>query len=90
MLRFWQCGGDSWLQCGCVDMGGGGVGLPLGLGLASFGNGLGWLLGMVIGLMLDNRGFLVKDRARNEVGIGLGHWETCELGPGRSSSFFFD
>ena len=88
MLRFWQCGRDSWLQCGSVDMGVGGVGLPLGLGLASFGDGLGWLLVMVIGLMLDDGGFIVKDRARSEAGIGLGDWETCELGPGRSSSLF--
>ena len=49
-------------------MGGGGIGLPLGLGFVGFGNGLGWLLGMAIGLRLDDGGFLVKDRARNEAG----------------------
>ena len=70
-------------------MGGGGIGLPLGLGLVSFGNGLGWLLGMAIGLMLDDGGFLVKDRALNEAGVGLGHWETCALDLGRSCPLFF-
>ena len=91
MLRFWQCGRDSWLQCGSVDMmGGGGIGLPLGLGLVSFGNGLGWLLGMPIGLRLDDGGFLVKDRALNEAGVGLGHWETCALDLGRSCPLFFE
>ena len=84
---------NSWLQCGSANMDGGGVGLPLGLGLASFGHGLGWLLGsMVIGLMLEDGGFLVKDRARSKAGIGLDHWETCALGLGlgRSSCLFFD
>ena len=70
-------------------MGGGGIGLPLGLVLVSFGNGLGWLLGMAIGLMLDVGGFLVKDRALNEAGGGLGHWETCALDLGRSCPRFF-
>ena len=47
---------------------------------------------MVIGLMLDDGGFLVKDRARSKAGIDLGHWETCALGVGlgRSFSLFFD
>ena len=55
-------------------------------------SGLGWLLGsMVIGLILDDGGFLVKDRARSKAGIDLGHWETCALGVGlgRSFSLFF-
>ena len=42
--------------------------------------------------ILDDGGFLVKDRARSKAGIDLGHWETCALGLGlgRSSSLFFD
>jgi hypothetical protein len=34
---------------------------------------------MVIGLVLDAGGFTVKDRARSEAGIGLGHCTTNRL-----------
>ena len=74
---------NSWLPCGSVNMSGRGFDLLLGLGLATFGQGLGWPLGsMAIGL-------IAKDWARSEAGIELAHWEEFARRFGRSSLVFF-
>ena len=73
-------------------MGGGGVGLPLGLGLASFGHGLGWLLGAwslgSCSMTVGSSSRIVRE-AKRASDLVTGR-RVRLLGLGRSSSLFFD